>query len=170
MRANRDELEHLVRLAADIGVDRMWVQNLSHDFSDVEADPEFRTIRRWTEREQIGRAEAATATASAARLAAELGLDLRLPGSGGDDTSAPERRAGEPGCDWPWRSAYVNHDGTVQACCMLMGRNRGVMGNLEEAPISVLWRGDRYSALRTALLTDDPPPMCRGCSQYQHRF
>lgn len=174
MRANRNELEGLVRLAADIGVDRMWVQNLSHDFSDVHADPGFRTIRRWTECHGVGREEAATATESAVRIAAELGVDLRVPGAGcgehAGEGGVPPRRAGEPGCDWPWRSAYVNHDGTIQACCMLMGRSRGVMGNVGDAPISVVWRGTRYSALRDALLTDDPPPMCRGCSQYQHRF
>jgi MoaA/NifB/PqqE/SkfB family radical SAM enzyme len=170
MRANHRELESLVRLAADIGVDRMWVQNLSHDFSDVAADQGFGTIRRWTEQHRLAPGEGATAIASAAALAAELGLDLRLPGVGDDEAGAPTRRADEPGCDWPWRSAYVNHDGTVQACCMLMGRSRGVMGHLEDAPISVLWRGTRYAELRQALLTDDPPSMCQGCSLYQHRF
>jgi hypothetical protein len=51
-----------------------------------------------------------------------------------------------------------------------MGRRRGVMGDLAEAPISVLWKARPYADLRAALLTDGPPPMCRGCSQYQHRF
>jgi MoaA/NifB/PqqE/SkfB family radical SAM enzyme len=173
MRANRTELEGIVRLAADVGVDRLWVQSLSHDFSDVEADRDFGAIRRWTERQRLEPGDVADATASAALLAAELGVDLRLPGTGtgGDSTSeTSSRRSGEPGCDWPWRSAYVNHDGTVQACCMLMGRSRGVMGHLHEGPVSVMWRGTRYTALRAALLTDDPPPMCRGCSQYEHRF
>ena len=172
MRANRHELASLVRLAADVGVDRVWVQNLSHDFSDVDADPGFVTIRRWTERQQLTPDEVAAAIESASLLAAQLGVDLRLPGDGDGDATLgrPARRVGEPGCDWPWRSAYVNHDGTVQACCMLMGRDRGVMGTLDEAPISVHWRGTRYTELRTALLADDPPPMCRGCSQYHRRF
>jgi radical SAM protein with 4Fe4S-binding SPASM domain len=167
MRANHDELAALVRLAADVGVDRVWVQGLSHDFSDVAADPGFIEIRRWTDEQQLDSGEIEEVAAAARMLARELDLDLRLPGSG----DAPGRREpGEPACDWPWRAAYVNHDGTVQPCCMLMGRDRGVMGNVADEPISELWRGDAYAALRDDLLGDTAPPTCRGCSMYKRRF
>jgi radical SAM protein with 4Fe4S-binding SPASM domain len=175
MRANHHELDGLVRLAADVGVDRVWVQGLSHDFSDVSGEPAFRTIRRWTDQQRLEPREWAAAGAAAAALASELGIELRLPGPGrdvepGTSGAVGERGAEEPGCDWPWRSAYVAHDGTVQACCMLMGRDRGVMGHLDERPLSEIWRDADYVELRAALLEDAPPPMCRGCSVYQRRF
>jgi radical SAM protein with 4Fe4S-binding SPASM domain len=167
MRANHDELEALVRLAADIGVDRLWVQGLSHEFTDVSDDATYVEIRGWTERQQLSTTDIDRLAASAAELARQLDLDLRLP----ESASGPVgRSAGERGCDWPWRSAYVNHDGTLQPCCMLMGRRRGVIGNVFEQPISELWNGAEYVDLRAALLGPQPPAICEGCAVYRHQF
>jgi radical SAM protein with 4Fe4S-binding SPASM domain len=167
MRANQGELEALVRLAAGIGVDRLWVQGLSHEFSDVSDDPGYGQIRDWTSRQQLSSVEVGRLTDSAMALARELGLDLRLP-----ETSAgtPARRADEPGCDWPWRSAFVNHDGTVQPCCMLMGSTRGRIGNVFERPISQLWHEEDYVELRAGLMGPRAPSICRGCAVYRHQF
>ena len=172
MRGNLHELAALVRLAADLGVDRLWFQGLSHDFRDVEQDPDFLQIRSWTDRNLPDVDELRAATGEAARLAAELGLDVRFPADGdgdGEGDGAP-RSAGEPGCDWPWRSAYVTYDGRVQACCMLMGRDRGVMGSIGDTPFGELWRGEPYRDLREQLTTDEPPDMCAGCAVYRRRF
>jgi radical SAM protein with 4Fe4S-binding SPASM domain len=166
MRANREELEALVHLAHDVGVDRLWVQSLSHDFADVANDSGFIQIRRWTERQQLTADELRATGRGVAALATRLGVDVRLPGDG----AATVRGADEPACDWPWRSAYVNHDGTVQACCMLMGRQRGVMGHVHDQPISAMWHGPTYTELRHQLSTDTPPVMCDGCAAYRHRF
>jgi radical SAM protein with 4Fe4S-binding SPASM domain len=166
MRANRDEVVALVRMAADLRVDRLWVQGLSHDFSDVADDVEFVAIRAHTDAQLLRDDELDDVRASALAVAAELGVDLRLP-------AAPDgqpRHVGEPACDWPDRGVYVNHEGSVQPCCMLMGRNRGVMGHLADQPISSMWRGTAWNDLRNALLTDAVPPMCRGCSVYRRRF
>jgi radical SAM protein with 4Fe4S-binding SPASM domain len=167
MRANHGELEALVRQAADIGVDRLWVQGLAHEFDDVSDDTRFVEIRRWTERQQLAPAEIDRLAASAVELARTLGVDLRLPDSA---TDPARRRAGERGCDWPWQSAYVNHDGTLQPCCMLMGRQRGQMGNVFEQPISELWSGAEYVELRARLLSPRPPDICQGCAVYRRQF
>jgi radical SAM protein with 4Fe4S-binding SPASM domain len=167
MRANRDELGGLVRLAADVGVDRVWVQGLSHDFTDVAAAPEFVAIRRWTDSQRLSRDEVVDVSERALGLAEEYGVDLRLPGAA--RAPAP-RAAGEPGCDWPWRSAYVNHDGTVQPCCMLMGRERGRMGNIGDRPLSAIWHDPAYEQLRAELHGDTPPAICAGCAVYRGRF
>jgi radical SAM protein with 4Fe4S-binding SPASM domain len=157
----------MVHMAADLGVDRLWVQGLSHEFTDVADDEGFVRIRRWTERHQLTAAEIDDVTSRAAAVARQLGVDLRLPES---PASAPPRRPDEPGCDWPWRSAYVNHDGTVQPCCMLMGRQRGRLGNVFEQPISELWHTEPYVELRAALLGPTPPAMCEGCAVHRRRF
>lgn len=167
MRANHREVDALVRLAADIGVDRLWIQGLSHEFTDVAGDPAFIEIGRWTDRQLLRPDEVERMLGEAAALARRLGLDLRLPAAGSSDGG---RRPGERGCDWPWRSAYVSHDGGVQPCCMLMGRHRGRVGNVHEQPLSELWRQPDYVELRAGLLGDDPPAICQGCSVYRHRF
>ena len=168
MRRNASELNALVDLAADVGVDRLWIQGLSHDFADVGGDETFVSIRRWTAQQQLPDDQLETLLADAGRRARELGLDLRLPDT--PENSLP-RLAGEPGCDWPWRSAYVGYDGTVQPCCMLMGHERGVLGNIHERPLSSIWRNAEYDNLRQGLRSDhDPPEICRGCAVYRQRF
>jgi radical SAM protein with 4Fe4S-binding SPASM domain len=167
MRRNAAELDAIVDLAADVGVDRLWIQGLSHDFDDVSDDETFVKIRRWTAGQQLADDELETLLAGAAHRAAELGLELRLP----DVPTTQRRRAGERGCDWPWRAAYVGYDGTVQPCCMVMGHQRGVLGNIHEEPLSSIWRGPEYGAFRERLVSDDDPPdICRGCAVYRHRF
>jgi len=166
MRRNAEELEAIVRLSADIGVDRLWIQGLSHDFHDVNDDPQFVAIRRWTSTELLATDDVGPRFEAAAELAAELGLDLRLPGRG----DVHRRTRDEPACDWPWRSVYVNHDGTVQPCCMLMGSTRGRHGNVGNDPIGAIWNNPRYVQLRADLLSTEPPDICRGCSAYRHTF
>jgi radical SAM protein with 4Fe4S-binding SPASM domain len=168
MRRNASELNALLDLAADVGVDRVWIQGLSHDFADVGEDETFVSIRAWTAAQQLGDDQLDTLLADAAHRADQLGLDLRLPDA---PANSLPRLAGEPGCDWPWRSAYVGYDGTVQPCCMLMGHDRGVLGNVHDQPLSSIWRSAEYDSLREGLRSEhDPPDICRGCAVYRRRF
>jgi radical SAM protein with 4Fe4S-binding SPASM domain len=163
MRRNVGELPDLVRLAADIGVDRMWVQQLSHDFSDADIGGDYDAIRAFTDAE----ARWGTPLDAAVAVARQLGLDLRVPGTAVDDRPG----SGEPGCDWPWRSGFVTADARVQPCCMVMGADRAVLGDLHERDLAGIWDGDAYTEFRRRLLTpDDPPEVCRGCSQYRRVF
>lgn len=182
MRRNVHELPAVIRNAGAWGVPTVRVQNLSHSFSDRDGVAGYAEIAAFTAAEALwpapgggapdaagARASAAAARhafAEAARLAAGLGVDLRLPEL---DESPRPRAAGEPGCDWPWRSAYVRHDGRAQPCCMLMGGDRGVLGDAL-ADFPALWRGDAYREFRAALLGNDPPEVCRGCSMFRGVF
>lgn len=174
MRSNLHELPDLVRLAADIGVDRLWLQALSHDFSDTADSPDaeaYVDIRRFAESEAVWADEAgspaeAEALAEAARLARELDLDFRFP----DDGSPPEPESPELPCDWPWDGAYVTHQGKVQPCCMVMGEDRAVLGDLTHDSFDTIWKGPEYESFRAQLLSDQPPAICRGCSWYRRVF
>lgn len=170
MRRNIGELPALVELGADIGVDEVWVQNLSHDFSDTDPAGTYAEMRRYAAEEAIfGGADEQRMRdllERARERASALGVGLRLPRL---ERRAP-RRAGEPGCDWPFESAYVTHRGEVQPCCMVMGSDRATLGDLRERPLAEIWRSEEYQGFRARLLGSDPPAVCRGCSLYNGRF
>lgn len=168
MRRNVAELPDLVALAADLGVDELWVQNLSHSFSDTDPAGSYADIRRYaaeesleTEPETPARVFAAARVAAAAR-----GLPLRLPEAGGRAV----RDGAGPGCTWPWQSAYITHRGEAQPCCMVMGSDRATLGALAEQPFAEIWHNEGYRAFRAALLDGDPPEVCRGCALYRGTF
>jgi radical SAM protein with 4Fe4S-binding SPASM domain len=171
MRRNHHELPALVRLAADWGVGRLWVQNLSHTFSDTDPAGRYEEIRSFAAAETLlDVAEADASFAAARKEAANLGVDLRLPRREEDDERPARRAAGTPGCDWPWRSGYVTRDGRLQPCCMVMGADRAEVGSLADGPFADQWRGPAYQAFRERLLGDEPPEVCRGCSSYRGVF
>jgi radical SAM protein with 4Fe4S-binding SPASM domain len=170
MRRNVAELERLTELAADIGVDELFVQNLSHDFGDAGPESRYQALQRYVADEALfgpGFDHGRAAFDRAATRASELGLRLRLPQL---DERPSVRGDGEPGCFWPWRSAYVTHRAEVQPCCMVMGSDRATLGNLHAARFEEIWRGEAYTEFRHRLVTDDPPEVCRGCSLYRGLF
>lgn len=169
MRRNIAELPALTALAADIGVDELWVQNLSHSFSDTDPAGAYAGIRDYTAVETLENDADLLRRhfEPAAATAAGRGLRLRLP------KVAPRARGRgehEPGCSWPWESAYITHLGEVQPCCMVMGSDRATLGRLEGKSFSEIWQGESYQRFRAALLTDEPPPVCRGCAMYRGTF
>lgn len=172
MRRNVAELPALVQLAADWGVPSVWVQNLSHSFSDTDPSGAYREIREFTQDEALWY-EPSSATeaafASARTAADELGVELRLPRL--VEPPPRPRSAGAPGCHWPFESAYVTHEGKVQPCCMVMGADRAVLGRLDDEPFPAIWRSEPFEAFRDALRSEDSPPeVCRGCSLYRRVF
>jgi radical SAM protein with 4Fe4S-binding SPASM domain len=176
MRRNVRELPDLVRLAADLGVEEVWVQNLSHTFSDTDGPGRYAPMREYAAQEALfdrGDAEAASmgrhAFAAARDAAERVGVGLRLPRLEPDRHARP-RAVGEPGCSWPWDSSYVTHRGEVQPCCMVMGSDRATLGSIRERSFGEVWGGEEYRAFRRRLLGDDPPEVCRGCSAYRGLF
>jgi radical SAM protein with 4Fe4S-binding SPASM domain len=167
MRRNVETVPELVDLAAGLGADGVFVQNLSHDFEDAD-DEAYGAIRAFVEEESLweGDPAAAAAFAEARRRAADAGIELRLPGRG---VAAP-RAAGEPGCTWPFDAAYVTHDGLVQPCCMVMGSERATLGRLDEQPFADIWQDAPYRRFREALVSGDPPACCSGCALYRRVF
>jgi radical SAM protein with 4Fe4S-binding SPASM domain len=166
MRRNVGELEALVELAADIGVDEVRVQNLSHVFSDTDPAGGYQEIRRYAESEALfadpeSAAAAREVFGRAARRARERNVGLRLPDLEG---------TAEGSCTWPWDGAYVTHRGDVQPCCMVMGSDRATLGRLAEQGFTEIWHGEAYRRFRRALLSRTPPEVCAGCSEYRGVF
>jgi radical SAM protein with 4Fe4S-binding SPASM domain len=165
MRSNIAELPALVALAADMGVPRLRVQNLSHDFDDCDPAGSYAEIRDFARREALWGAADADETrrrfAEASDVATNVGVDLRLP-----DLVVPTNGR----CSWPWDGAYVTHDGTVQPCCMVMGTDRVSLGDVSTTAFPVVWRGRDYQRLRDGLVNGSPHEVCRGCSEYRGVF
>jgi radical SAM protein with 4Fe4S-binding SPASM domain len=174
MRRNVAELPELVRLAADVGVEEVRVQNLSHDFSDTDPAGSYEQIRAYAAEEALfapGRKppRAAEEAFAAARVAAgETGVELRLPRL--EEATGRRREPGKPACGWPWESAYVTHRAEVLPCCMVMGSERATLGDLHEQSFAEIWAGDAYGEFRERLLGQEPPEVCRGCSLYRGVF
>lgn len=170
MRRNIGELPDVVRLAARWGVPKVRVQNLSHSFDDTDPSGSYADIRRFAAEQALwtgqDHARAQEAFDQARVVAGELGCELRLPRL--DESEAPAAQG--RGCDWPWRSAYVTHRGSVQPCCMVMGSDRVALGDVNDASFGTIWEGAAYGEFRTLLESDDPPDVCRGCSLYRRVF
>jgi radical SAM protein with 4Fe4S-binding SPASM domain len=170
MRRNIAELPALVRLAADLGVDELRVQNLSHTFSDTDPAGSYAEIRSYAAEESLdgepGIVRAVFAEAAAAARA--TGLALRLPALSEPGPGA--RSPGEPGCTWPWDGGYVTHRGEVQPCCMVMGSDRATLGRIGTHTFARIWHGEEYRRFRARLLSEDPPEVCVGCALYRGVF
>jgi radical SAM protein with 4Fe4S-binding SPASM domain len=171
MRRNVAQLPALVRLLAGIGVDQLWVQNLSHTFSDADPAGRYQQIREYAEDQALwtgeDRAAAEEAFAAARAAASGYGIQLRLPRLAAVPAAAVHDG---PGCTWPWDGAYVTSQGVVQPCCMVMGDDRVALGRLDEQSFPEIWYGPAYARFRERLLGDDPPGVCRGCALYQRTF
>ena len=168
MRRNVGELPALVELAADVGVDSIWVQNLSHDFGDTGSSEAYGPMRDYATEEALFGRDAARADelfSEAAARSRALGIELRLP-----RLEEPPPAADGRGCSWPWESAYVTHRGEVQPCCMVMGSDRATLGNLADESFGEVWSGPAYEGFRERLLSDSPPDVCAGCSLYRRVF
>jgi Iron-sulfur cluster-binding domain len=51
-----------------------------------------------------------------------------------------------------------------------MGDDWVAMGNLTEADLAEIWRGQAYADFRTQLRGDTLPAVCAGCSLYRRTF
>lgn len=156
------ELPELVRLAADLGVEEVYVQRLVLTGRGV-ARVEHTLHERVDDatRAIVERAE---------RLATELGIALRASGR---QPVLPSLTTADParprvGCWRPWRSAVVTAHKRVLPCCIssfTTDYDALELGDLCAASWAELWNGRRYRALRRGILTDDCAPSCEGCGE-----
>jgi radical SAM protein with 4Fe4S-binding SPASM domain len=171
MQNNFRDLPAVVQRAAEWGIPRVRAQNLSHDFSDAPSDA-YAAIASFVEDQAVvglPEEELEPVLREAREIAARSGVSLRLPRM--QETQPAARVDGvEVGCNWPWRSAYVTHDGNVQPCCMVMGSDRAKLGSLKDATFAEVWEDEPYREFRQGLVNGKPNAVCRGCSEYRGVF
>ena len=171
MRQNLAELPKLVSQACEWSMEEIFVQHLSHDFTESSLPEKYKPMRDFVQEqtlleEDLGRIEHYFGLAR--RTADDLGIKLRLP-----RTRMRIHPSGTPGperCDWPWKGAYISYDGRAMPCCMVATPDRINFGSLSETPVNSLWNGELYQAFRQQLASDQPPEVCAACSIYRGTF
>jgi radical SAM protein with 4Fe4S-binding SPASM domain len=167
MRGNLHELPDLVRLVRELGIAAISVQHLCHDFGEDALPARYKPMRAFVDRETLlaeDPARVAYFFDAARSVAADLGVELRLPNLG------PREVPRRPGCDWPRRGAYISYAGDAMPCCMVATPDRINFGNMATAGVAEVWNNDRYRDFRRRLESDTPPDICRSCAVYNGTF
>jgi radical SAM protein with 4Fe4S-binding SPASM domain len=171
MRQNLEELPDLVRLAHRWSMEEIFVQHLSHDFTETNLPEQYRPMRDFVQAETLLEEDLERIDyffGRARQTAEELGISLRLP-----RTRLRVHPTGTPGrqrCSWPWTGAYISYEGSAMPCCMVATPDRINFGSLAESPVVTVWNGERYQSFRDQLASDEPPEICRACSIYKGTF
>jgi MoaA/NifB/PqqE/SkfB family radical SAM enzyme len=171
MRQNLHELPDLVRFAHEWEMDGLFVQHLCHDFGESTLPAHYRPMREFVQEqtlleESLERVEHFFGLAQ--DVAAELGVDLRLPRS--RPRIHPPGTPGRQRCSWPWSGGYVSYGGDAMPCCMVSTPDRANMGNMLAQGVAEVWNGDAFAEFRARLDSDDPPDICRSCALYAGMF
>jgi radical SAM protein with 4Fe4S-binding SPASM domain len=170
MRQNLHELADIVRIAHRWSIPEMFVQHLCHDFGESALPERYLPMRSFVDRQTLVGEDARRIErhfAEARSVAAELGVDLRLPPL---DRPSPGPRSSGRRCDWPWSGAYVSYDGSAMPCCMISTPDRLHFGNFKREPALAIWNSPQYARFRNQLESDEPHELCRSCSVYRGVF
>jgi radical SAM protein with 4Fe4S-binding SPASM domain len=149
-RENVGELARIVRLAKEIGLDRLTIQTFLSDWGKKD-------MKARTDEHKVGQdSEALGAAVNEAEEAArEIGLDLGISRS---DYYTRRRK-----CVWPWTSAYVAANGDVVPCCIIADSDTVKMGNVFERDFAEIWNSPAYREFRKRIRSHDLPDYCRNC-------
>lgn len=158
LETNVDEMPGVVRLAAELGVDRVKGHHLWAHFREIEAlsmrrNPE--AIARWNE--AVRRAQEA---AERHRLPSgrKVLLENIFPLDSTSDEIAPNAV-----CPFLGQEAWVAADGRFNPCCApdVLRRSLGNFGYLTERSLRGIWIGPEYRRLKATYLQHS---LCRGCN------
>jgi radical SAM protein with 4Fe4S-binding SPASM domain len=162
---NITELPAFVHLAAEIGIEEVYLQRLVY-FQDGDGYGVARAEKtlhdavdgsmQWIQKSQ--------------ELAAELGVRFNASGLCGPVNSLK----GGAGAGMPWRKCqrpltlmYITANGNVLPCCISPFSTTDyasiILGNVFEASVAEIWTGTEYHNFRKKHQTESAPKCCRGC-------
>jgi len=171
MRQNLAEFPELVRLAARLGAEEMFVQQLCHDFGESSLPVKYQGMREFVDDQALQSEDASRIEhffGEARRAAEETGIKLRLPRV--RPLAHPPGTPGRQRCSWPWTGAYISYSGYMMPCCMVSTPNRANFGKVTARTSSEVWNSSEFNTFRERLESDDPPEICRTCSIYLRTF
>ena len=153
LESNVDELADIVRLALDLGVDRVKGHHLWAHFDEIKD----LSMRRSPE--AIARWNHAVAAARAVAAGTRIQLDNIFP----LDPGAREDIAPGGPCPFLGQEAWVSATGRFDPCCAPDAQRRtlGEFGDLHDNSLMQIWRGNSYDRLRTSYRNHT---LCLGCN------
>lgn len=159
LESNVDELPAIVRLAAELGVDRVKGHHLWVHFDALEGESMRRSpeaIRRWNAIVHEARAAAeSTRLPNGRRVLLEnvYPLDADRPGDVSD----------EGPCPFLGQEAWVSAEGRFDPCCApdAQRRSLGEFGSLHDQSLGDIWDGKDYQDL---VRTYASRPLCQTCT------
>jgi radical SAM protein with 4Fe4S-binding SPASM domain len=147
---NIHELSKIVRLAKQLGLDKITIQPHLTNWGKEEMLARTDNIQIANESETF-----ATELAAATSVATEVGIELNVNGS--------NRFCRDKPCHWAWKSSYIAANGDVVPCSIIADSNVVKMGNVFEQDFKDIWNGAAYQELRERIATHDLPEHCKHC-------
>lgn len=146
---NAHELAEIVRLVADLKLDRLTLQLVLTSWGKA-AMEERNAVKRVEDTPELSE-ELTRAKAEAERF----GLPLEI--------KTEDKYSRNQKCRWPWKSAYIASNGDVIPCCILADADTVTMGNVFEEDFATIWNSDKYQELRQQIKQHTLPDYCQGC-------
>ncbi len=159
MEVNYRELPDIVRLASQLGVDRVKGHHLWAHFSQIQQQSMRRdaaAIERWN---QVVEETYLVQRQHLLRNGAEVLLENIFPlDDGGSDDIAPGGQ-----CPFLGQEAWVASDGRFNPCCApdALRRTLGEFGSVNDNGLYNIWEGDAYKLLRANYMENR---LCQGCN------
>jgi radical SAM protein with 4Fe4S-binding SPASM domain len=153
MKSNIEQLPRFIEMASTFDAERVILQHLTENRHFI-GESCFRDPERLGDVLKV-----------AHDVAERTGV--QLVATNVPPAKAAQGRARAKGCDFPWRQAFVQCDGTVSACAMVWQSLD--MGNLRENDFKTIWNSDRYRETRSAIASTEPPDPCGECRYFSER-
>jgi MoaA/NifB/PqqE/SkfB family radical SAM enzyme len=162
LRENLAELPGVIDIAAQIGVEEVYVQRLTY-WGQGLATAEQSVYQ--------GERDAVDAILEEAERRAAA-LNVRLQGAGAvtpREGLLDRRPEAEPWrqCSRPLRLIYVTAEGNALPCCIAPFTDAPydsyLLGNYLVDGVEAVWNGEQYRRFRDRLYSSEPPPSCRNC-------
>jgi MoaA/NifB/PqqE/SkfB family radical SAM enzyme len=159
------ELPDFVRVAAETGVEEIYLQRLVFFGENAigRARPDQALYEKLSadETAHIDRATELARTLgvvfSASGAASEPGMSLKR-----SDDGSPWSM-----CRRPWTVMYFTANGRALPCCIAPFSQRGyenyTLGDATRQSLREIWNGESYRDFRSALMSDAPPRACASC-------
>lgn len=156
---NVAELADIVRLAIELGVDRVKGHHLWAHFDEIKSESMRRSpdsIRRWNEAVRAAQTVAAESPLANGRNVLLENIFVL------DEDAVGDLAPGGP-CPFLGAEAWVSAEGRFNPCCAPDAKRRtlGEFGSLHESDLTEIWRGSAYTKLVQTYSTRE---LCRGCN------
>ncbi len=159
MEMNYREFPDLVKMAIDLGVDRVKGHHLWAHFDEIKEQSMRRNtdaIRRWNETvQEVYRVVEANPRQDGSKIRLDNFYEL--------DDNAPERLLENSVCPFLGKEAWVAWDGRFNPCCAPDEDRKtlGYFGNLSSDGFTKIWEGEEY---RYLVENYNDNPLCRSCN------